>query len=35
MLWFNFIFGFNFMFFCFLGMIMYYNDLFETKENKF
>ena len=33
MLWFNFILGLNFIFLCFLGMVMYDNE-FETKENK-
>ena len=33
MLWFNFILGLNFIFFLFLGMVIYDND-FETKENK-
>ena len=32
MLWFNFILGSNFVFFCFWGIVMYE---FETKENKF
>ena len=33
-LWFNFILGLNFIFFCFcMGMVMYDNE-FETKENK-
>ena len=32
-LWFNFILGLNFIFFWFLGMVMYDNE-FETKENK-
>ena len=33
MLWFNFILGSNFLFFCFLGIVMYDNE-FETRENK-
>ena len=32
-LWFNFIFGSNFIFLLFLGVVMYHNE-FETKQNK-
>ena len=33
MSWFNFILGLNFILFCFLGMLMYDNEL-KTKEKK-
>ena len=33
MLWFNFILGSNFIFFLFLGIVMFDNE-FETKEDK-
>ena len=33
MLWFNFILGLNYIFLCFLDMMVYDNE-FDTKENK-
>ena len=33
MLWFNFILGLNYSFFCFFGLVMYDNEL-KTKNNK-
>ena len=35
MLWFNFILGSNFLFFCFLGMVMYdYNMIMSLKQKE-
>ena len=34
MLWFNFILGSNFVFFCFLGMVIYDNMIMSLKQKK-